>query len=77
MYRGLDQLHPKDGRNTLVLTMDDAAGFRLDSTVNHKQHASIFTVDEPEQTTISDYLNNYTSIPLVSSYMLMSSESIL
>ena len=60
MYRGLDHLQ-KDGRKTLVLNRDDAAGFRLDSTFTHKQHASLSTVDEPEQTTRSDYLNKYTS----------------
>ena len=75
MYRGLDHLQLKDGRNSLVLNRDDAAGFRLDSTFTHKQHASISAVDEPELTTRSDYLNKYPSVLQVSSHMFMSTET--
>ena len=75
MYRGLDHLQLKDGKYTLVLNRDDAAGFRLDTTFTHKQHASLATVDQPEQTTRSDYLNKYTSILQVSSYLFMSTET--
>lgn len=65
----------KDGTKTLILNRYDAAGFRLDTTFTHKQHASFSTVDEPEKTTRSDYLNKYTSILQVSSYMFMSTET--
>lgn len=42
------------------------------TTFTHKQHASFATVDGPEQTTRSNYLNKYTSILQVSSYLFMS-----
>ena len=75
MYRGLDHLQLRDGRNTLVLNRDDAAGFRLDSTFTQKQHASLCIVDEPELTTRSDYLNKYAAVLQVSSYMFMATDS--
>ena len=64
-----------NGTKALTLNRDDAAGFRLNTTFTHKQHASFSTVDEPEKTTRSDYLNKHTSILQVSSYMFMSTET--
>ena len=54
-----------------MLNRGDAAGFRLESTFTHKQHKSIFMVNKPELTTRSDYryLNKYTALHQVSSYM--------
>ena len=75
MYRGPDYLQLRDGTKSLTLNRDDAAGFRLDTTFTHKQHASFSTCDEPEKTTRFDYLNKYTSILQVSSYMFMSTET--
>ena len=75
MYRGLDHLQEKDGTKALVLNRDDAAGFRLDSTFTHKQHASFATTGSPEVTIRSDYLNKYTSILQVSSYCFLSTET--
>ena len=57
------------------LNRDDDAGFRLDTTFTNKQHASVSTCDEPEMTTRTDYLNKYTSMLQVSSYMFMSTQT--
>ena len=56
-----------------MLNRGDTAGFRLDSTFTHKQHKSICMVNKPELTTRSDYryLNKYTALHQVSSYMFL------
>lgn len=75
MYRGLDHHELRNGQSTLILNRDDAAGFRLDSTFSHKQHKLLCIVNEPELTTRSDYLNKYTALLQVSSYMFMSTDN--
>ena len=37
LYKGLDSIQLKDGRNKLLLNRDDQAGFRLDTTFTHRQ----------------------------------------
>lgn len=69
VYRGLDELHLKDGQDKVVLNRDDAAGFRLDTTFTHKQHKGIQLIDQPDLTTRTDFVNNYTALLQTSSYL--------
>ena len=41
LYRDLDTLQLKDGRNKFVLNRDDTAGFGLDTTYTRKQYQSM------------------------------------
>ena len=38
LYRGLNMLQFTDGRHTLLINRDDAAGFRLDTMATHRLH---------------------------------------
>lgn len=75
MYSCLDKLQKKDGRDSLILNRDDAAGFRLDSTYTHRQHCSLSLSDDVELTTRADYQNKYSSTLQVSSYMFLDTET--
>ena len=57
LYKGLDFLQLKEGRDKVILNRDDAAGFRLDSTFTHKQHKILAEAGNPELTTRTDFLN--------------------
>ena len=71
LYKGLDFLQLKDGRDKVILNRDDAAGFRLDSTFTHKQHKA----GNPELTTRTDFLNKYTATLQTTSYMFLETET--
>ena len=59
LYKNLDFVQLKDGREKVVLNRDDAAGFRLHSTFTHKQRTVLAEKGNPELTTRTDYLNKY------------------
>ena len=40
LYKGLNELQYKDGRNILVINRDDAAGFRLDTLTTCRQYTN-------------------------------------
>ena len=61
LYKGLDFLQLKEGRDKVILNRDDAAGFRLDSTFTHKQHKILAEAGNPELTARTDFLNKYTA----------------
>jgi hypothetical protein len=69
-YRGLDKIQFEDGRDKCTTNRDDAAGFRLDTTFTHKQHKSISSKSNPEMTTRTDYVNKYSSVLQVTSYLI-------
>ena len=48
LYKTLDNLRIKDGRDKVVLNRDDASGFRLDSTFAHKQHKILQSLKSPK-----------------------------
>lgn len=74
-YKGLDRIQLEDGRDKTIVNRDDAAGFRLDTTYTHKQHKSVAEVDNPELTTRTDFVNNYSSIIQVSSYLVIATKT--
>ena len=76
LYRGLDKIQLEDGRNKTIINRDDAAGYRLDTTYTHKQHKSISECGKPELTTRTDYVNKYSSIIQVTSYLLVGTKTI-
>ena len=69
LYRGLDHLQLKDGRDKVILNRDDASGFRLDTTYTHKQHKGVQLTSAPDTTTRVDYVNKYTSVLQTTSYL--------
>ena len=75
LYKGLDFLQLKDGRDKVILNRDDAAGFRLDSTFTHKQHKVLAETGNPELTTRTDFLNKYTATLQTTSYMFLETET--
>jgi len=75
LYKGLDKIQLKDGTNKCVLNRDDASGFRLDTTFTHKQNKVLSVSTSPEVTTRTDFVNKYSSILQVSSYLIMESEN--
>ena len=76
MYRGLDFIQLKDGRDKVILNRDDQAGFRLDTTYTHSQHKSL-SADSQEITTYTDYLNKYSSVLQTSSHLFMGTDTTL
>lgn len=68
VYQGLDHLQLKDGCDQVILNRDDAAGFRLDTTYIHKQHKGIQLIDQPDLTTRTDFVNNYSALLQTSSH---------
>ncbi|CAB3977095.1 Chromatin modification-related YNG2 [Paramuricea clavata] len=74
MYKGLDYIQLKDGRDKIILNRDDQAGFRLDTTYTHRQYKSLST-DSQEVTTHTDYVNKYSSVLQTSSYLFMATDT--
>lgn len=68
VYQGRDHLQLKDGCDQVILNRDDAAGFRLDTTYTHKQHKGIQLIDQPDLTTRTDFVNNYSGLLQTSSH---------
>lgn len=75
LYRGLNFLLSKDGRNKVILNRDDAASFRLDTTYTHKQHKGLQLTNSPDLTTRTDYVNKYTSLLQTTSYLFEETET--
>ena len=75
LYKGLDKIQLQDGTDKCVLNRDDAAGFRLDTTYTHKQNKVLSISASPEVTTRTDFVNKYSSILQVSSYLIMETEN--
>ncbi len=48
-YKGLDHLQLRDGSQKFTLNRDDAAGFRLDTSLTYKQHKLICNSDSPDK----------------------------
>lgn len=69
-YKGLDKIQFEDGRDKCTINRDDAAGFRLDTTFTHKQHKAVSHISHPEITTRTDYVNKYSSVLQVTSYLI-------
>ena len=74
-YKGLDRIQLEDGRDKTIVNRDDAAGFRLDTTYTHKQHKSISEIDNPELTTWTDFINKYSSVIQVPSYLVITTKT--
>ena len=75
LYKGLDKIQLQDGTDKCVLNRDDAAGFRLDTTYTHKKNKVLSVSTSPEVTTRTDFVNKYSSILQVSSYLIMETEN--
>lgn len=68
LYGALDKLQYTDGRHIMNLGRDDQAGFRLDTTASHKQHATLCVRGNKPLTTRTDYTNKYPSTLQTTSY---------
>lgn len=68
LYRGLNAIQYRDGRNTLNINRDDASGFRLDTLSTHKQYQSLSVRGNEVVTTHTDYVNKYKSVLQTTSY---------
>ena len=73
LYKGLDYIQLKDGRDKVVLNRNDRyqAGFRLDTTFTHKLHKATSLTHQPETTTRTDYVNKYASVIQTTSAMFL------
>lgn len=67
-YKGLNDLHYKDGLDILNLNRDDAAGFRLDTMTTCKQYSTPTVHGSAVLTTRTDYVNRHPSILQTTSY---------
>ena len=75
MYTILDYIQLRNGLDKVVVNPDAAAGFQLDSTFTHKQHAILQDKSKPELTTCPDFLNRYFSRLQVTSYLFMETQN--
>lgn len=75
LYKGLNILQLKDGSNKMVLNRDDQAGFRLDTTYDHKHSKTITATHKPALTTRTDFVNAYPSVLQTTSYLFMETET--
>ena len=75
LYRGLDYIQYKDGRNIMNVGRDDQSGFRLDTMATSKQHATICLKDNLPLTTRTDYVNPYPSVLQTTSYNFAATET--
>ena len=75
LYKGLDSLQLKDGRDKVLLNRDDQAGFRLDTTFTHRQGKCITMENAPALTTRTDFVNSYSSLLQTTSYLFMESDT--
>ena len=75
LYKGLDSIQLKDGRNKLLLNRDDQAGFRLDTTFTHRQGKCLTLENAPSLTTRTDFMNPYSSLLQTTSYLFMKSDT--
>ena len=67
-YKGLNKLQYTDGVNAVTMNRDDSSGFRLDTLITCKQHASPVVRGQETLTTRTDYVNKYPSILQTTSY---------
>lgn len=74
-YKGLDKIQFEDGRDKCMINRDDAAGFRLDTTFTHKQHKAVSNESRQEVTTRTDYVNKYSSVLQVTSYLITATKT--
>ena len=75
MYRLLDHIQLKNGLDKVIINRDDAAGFRLDSTYTHKQHAILQEKENPELTTRTDFVNKHSTVLQTTSCLFMATEN--
>lgn len=75
LYQGLDRIQLEDGRDKILISRDDVAGYRLDTTYTHKQHKSTSESEKPELTTGTNCVNKYGSIIQVTSYLLIGTKT--
>ena len=75
MYKILDYIQSRNGLDKVVISRDDAAGFRLDTTFTHKQHPVLQDNSNAELTTRTDFLNKYSSLLQTTSYLFMETEN--
>lgn len=74
-YKGLDFLQLQDGSHQFLLNRDDQAGFRLDTTYDHKHSKTITTTNKPSLTTRTDFNNSYPSVIQTTSYLFMETKT--
>ena len=75
LYKGLNKVQLHDGTDKCVFNRDDAAGFRLDTTYTHKQNKLVSSSNSTEVTTRTDFVNKYSSVLQVTSYLIMETEN--
>ncbi len=62
LYKGLNDIQLKDGREICFINCDDASGFRLDTLTTCRQYATPAVKGEDVLTTRTDFVNKYTSV---------------
>ena len=62
LYKGLNDIQLKDGREICLINRDDASGFRLDTLTTCRQYATPAVKGEDIVTTRTDFVNKYTSV---------------
>ena len=75
LYRGLDDIQYKDGRQIMNVGRDDQAGFRLDTMTTSKQNATLCCKDNLPLTTRTDYVNQYPSVLQTTCYNFAATET--
>ncbi len=68
LYKGLNGIQYKDGRDILSINRDDATGFRLDTLTTCKQYRTPVVQGKEVLTTRTDYVNKYPSVLQTTSY---------
>ena len=75
LYRNLNKVQYKDGRNIVNINRDDAAGYRLDTMTTHSLHRTHVVDHKQALTTHTDYVNRYPSILQTTSYNFSRTEN--
>lgn len=76
MYKGLDILQLRDGRDMCIINRDDAAGFRMDTLTTCRQYRTPVIRGEDINTTRTDFVSKYPSTLQVTSYNFTESDTV-
>ncbi len=76
LYKGLNDIQLRDGRDMCFINRDDASGFRLDTLTTCKQYATPTVLGNETLTTRTDFVNKYTSILQVTCYNFSATETV-
>ena len=68
LYKGLNDIQLRDGREICLINRDDPSEFQLDTLITYRQYATPVVKGEDILTTRTHFVNKYTSVLQTTSY---------